>query len=514
MRAPTAEEQLQLELINRARRDPRGELDRLVVDRDMATGVTPEITSALMAFEVDLDRVAQDLMARSAVAPLAWNPALGESAWRQTTLMVDFDTQSHMLPGEPGLGDRLTQAGYAGWTAAAENIFGFAVDPLFVHAAYVIDWGFGPGGVQSPAGHRNAILNPIYTEIGIGHVTVPEGSRSLGPAVNTQHVATRPGEAILTGVVFDDLDGDAFYDIGEGLGGATVTAVGSAGTFTVETWASGGYSLALPDGTYDVTIAGGGLPGSLVAVVVIDGENEKLDAIAGDTAGPGITLIGANGPDTVIGSGGDDFLEDRFGNTIADGGAGDDEIVTGAGADEIFGGLGNDIIRTNGGEDYVEAGQGNDEVYAGNGRDTIYGEAGDDLLRSGRENDFVDGGAGNDFIIGFRGADTLLGGPGDDELRGDNGDDILEGGTGNDRIFGGPGRDTFIFRFGFGEERITDFNPRGELLDFTGHGLVNGIEDLVIVQSGTRLVITAPDGGEITLNDVELALISEADFLF
>ena len=41
----------------------------------------------------------------------------------------------------------------------------------------------------------------------------------------------------LTGVAFDDRDGDRFYDVGEGLGGLTLTAVSSTGaTYTTTTY--------------------------------------------------------------------------------------------------------------------------------------------------------------------------------------------------------------------------------------------------------------------------------------
>ena len=55
-------------------------------------------------------------------------------------------------------------------------------------------------------------------------------------------------------------DGDHFYDVGEGLGGVTVTATSTTGqAYTTTTWASGGYDLALPTGTYTVAFSGGGI---------------------------------------------------------------------------------------------------------------------------------------------------------------------------------------------------------------------------------------------------------------
>lgn len=62
-------------------------------------------------------------------------------------------------------------------------------------------------------------------------------------------------------VPLEDSDNN-FYDAGEGLSGATITAtpvVGGTASSTT-TWASGGYSLALSSGTDNVTMSGGGLP--------------------------------------------------------------------------------------------------------------------------------------------------------------------------------------------------------------------------------------------------------------
>ncbi|MEL7347904.1 MAG: CAP domain-containing protein [Pseudomonadota bacterium] len=514
MRAPTAEEQLQLELINRARADPLGELARLVPDQENGIGATPEITEALAFFGVSLSAVAEALAGIDPVAPVAWNEALGQSAFTHSQLMVDYDRQSHNLPGEPGLGDRITNGGYVGWTAAAENVFGYAVDPLHGHAAYFIDWGFGLDGLQDPAGHRLAILNPTYTEVGIGHIVLPDDGRDLGPAANTQHFATQPGDPILTGVLMDDLDGDAFYDIGEGLGGVTVEAVGQAGTFRTTSYDSGGYSLALPAGTYTVAAFGDALPGRFSTTVTIDTENVKLDIIAADVAGPGERIVGGAGDESLDGTGGNDTIIDREGRSTIEAGAGDDDITTGDLDDVIRADTGNDVVRSGDGADTIEAGRGNDTVLSGEGADTVYGEAGADVLKTAGGDDWVDGGADDDTIFAFRGDDTVLGGPGDDVLRGEIGADRLEGGAGEDRLLGGPDRDTFVFRFGFEEDRILDFNPFLELLDFTGHGLVQGLDDLAISQVASNTVITTPEGGRLVLADVDAARISASDFLF
>jgi hypothetical protein len=63
----------------------------------------------------------------------------------------------------------------------------------------------------------------------------------------------------LTGVAYDDGDGDNFYTPGEGLGGLAVTAF-LADTSTIAasttTLGSGGYALQLSSGSYDLRIVG------------------------------------------------------------------------------------------------------------------------------------------------------------------------------------------------------------------------------------------------------------------
>ncbi|MEM9782433.1 MAG: CAP domain-containing protein [Pseudomonadota bacterium] len=513
MRQPTAEEQLYLELINRARSDPQGELARLI-DPATGIGVTQAITDSVAVFQTDLAFVAAQLATAQAVAPLAWNEALGQSAFFHTQTMIDADDQAHQLLGEPDLGARIENAGYIGWRRVAENIFAFADDVVHGHAAYFIDWGYGPNGVQLLPGHRLNLLSADYREVGIASIAVPDDGRSVGPTVNTQHFGDRFDlGAILTGVVLDDGDGDAFYDIGEGLGGVTITASGAAGDFETTSYDSGGYRLDLPDGTYTVTFAGGGLDGEVVAEATLAGDSVKLDAFAADAVEMGARIVG--GAETRLeGTNGSDTLIDREGDNALFGGLGNDRIVSGAGDDYAEGGEGRDVIKTADGNDEVLGGQGDDTILSGTGDDIVWGESGDDVLKTGEGDDTVIGGSGDDIVFAWRGRDIVTGGPGDDVLRGDFDEDRIEGGPGDDRILGGPDRDVFVFRFGFDEDRILDFNPFLEQLDFTGHGLVQGLDDLTIAQIGTNTVITTPDAGRIVLADVDAERISISDFIF
>ncbi len=277
MSLPTNEEQELLEIINRLRLDPAGEFDRLILDAANRIGVTNGVTGAINFFNVDLTLFRQQMLAFNAVAPLAWHTALADAAQQHSAQMILTDTQSHQLPGEPDLGQRAINNGY-NFSTLGENIFAFASSVIFGHAGFVIDWGFGPGGMQTPAGHRNSLLSGNFSEIGIDITHENNPATSVGPLVITQDLGNRFNYAPqVLGVVFDDTDGDGFYDAGEGTGGLTVTLVGTPGTFTTTTWATGGYQIVVPQSTYTLTFSGPGLPASRTTQVTLGGANVKLD---------------------------------------------------------------------------------------------------------------------------------------------------------------------------------------------------------------------------------------------
>src|SRR5438552_2526310 len=161
---PSAREQLALELINRARANPAAELPLLLNSTD------PNVQNALSAFGVDRNALQTAWGSLVAAPPLAWNDALAAGALAHTQKMLEFDQQSHALPGEADLGTRFSLAGYSGYSTIGENIFASTHSPFEAHAAFMIDWGSGPGGVQSPARHRENILSTNFREVGISFI--------------------------------------------------------------------------------------------------------------------------------------------------------------------------------------------------------------------------------------------------------------------------------------------------------------------------------------------------------
>lgn len=293
---PTAEEQHMMELLNRFRTNPQGELALLTSSLSgEARSDDPDINSALDFFNVSGPVLQSQWASLTAAPALAWDEALYQMAELQSQNMILDDMQEHNLPGRPGLAARASQFGYD-YTILGENIFAFAESVLHGHAGFALDWGNGPNGIQNPPGHRQSMMSSQFREVGIRIIPETAQSTQVGPLVVTQNFGTRQnfGDSWLVGVVFDDTNTNQFYTVGEGLGGVTVSAVGAAGTFITTTYDAGGYQMQLPQGTYTVTFNGGAFgPSLIVQDVVIGSTNAKLDAIAGQaTPVPLIKVLG------------------------------------------------------------------------------------------------------------------------------------------------------------------------------------------------------------------------------
>ena len=484
MATPSNEEQLALELINQLRTDPDGEYVRLMA----LSAAQPNVASALSFFGVTLSALQNQLTALSPVAPLAWNSALNVAATTHSQAMIDEDEQSHQLPGEPDLGTRIGNAGYANLQGAGENVYAFSDDTAFGHAGFVVDWGYDAvdfdgnvlradwqtrgDGIQDGAGQRANMLDAFFTEVGVGIIRETNAATEVGEYVTTHNFATRFGyKAQFVGVVIDDADGDSFYDVGEGLGGVTVRLTNGAATYQTTSWSSGGWQIEVPAGNYTITFSGGGLDAPIVRQATLGAVNVKVDAIDGEDT----VAVPTNGDDVLVGTNGADTINALAGNDRVDGLAGADRLYGLGGGDRLSGDAGNDLISGGADRDILYGGTGHDTVVGGDGNDSLFGDAGadtlsgsnaNDICRGGSGNDTVNGGAGNDSLFGDDGSDTLSGNSGNDVMRGgaDNdrligaaGVDNLDGGVGTDSLTGGADADVFIFGNGYAADTIAGF---------------------------------------------------------
>jgi Ca2+-binding RTX toxin-like protein len=141
---------------------------------------------------------------------------------------------------------------------------------------------------------------------------------------------------------------------------------------------------------------------------------------------------------------GNDLFDGRLGVMLgaADGGAGDDTLLSGAAQETLLGGEGQDWLDGGDGADSLLGGAGDNQVFGGSGNDSVTAEDGDDTLSGQEGDDWLLSDRGNDSLSGGDGADTLIGGDGDDTLAGGAGDDVIDAWDDRDVVWGGDGRDT------------------------------------------------------------------------
>lgn len=267
---PSDNEQYLLQQLNRARMDPVGEGQRLAV----FLRANPAIISQ---YGVSPDQVMADFAALPAVPPLAFNADLLAAASAHS---ADLAAHNGTAPG----GD--DHAGYDGSTPerrvyatgfrtpsgsdgyAGENAYTGGTSLDEVHAAYLVDWGV------AGAGHRLLAMNGsnAMNFVGMGVALVADDTVVDTEDYGMPGLSTSGGKltnadvpAMLTGVVYNDANGNGQYDPGEGVAGVTVSL--DAGTYYAVTSASGGYAFPLvnadgsnADGTVPVrmTFADGG----------------------------------------------------------------------------------------------------------------------------------------------------------------------------------------------------------------------------------------------------------------
>lgn len=563
---PTQNEQYLLELTNRIRLDPENELDKILANRDR------EVNDALDYFNTDLTVLRQQWGELEAAPPLAWSGELHNSAETHNQRTIAADTQSHFLPNEPGLLDRMREAGYNP-SSVAENIFAYPESIDAAHAGFALDWGVGPHGIQEPAGHRISMTNSLYREVGIDITEERNPNTSVGTFVVTQHFGVDRNaiwgmsDAYFLGVVYSDtIKDDDFYTPGEGLGDVTITASDLVNdrVFSTTTWSAGGYQIQLPKGDYQIDFAAdfdhNGTIDIVSREIAIGNENLKLDLMADlEVANKTLTTPSANpaqlksnnssvestpnnsqfplSSDTTY----DDILlleldapsnleplklELLDPDHYADHSSDQSDVILGlAIGDTIFGA---------GGNDYIAGGGGDDTLFGNLGDDNILGGVGEDVIFGGRDHDAIDAGDDNDLVMADYGDDTIFGGTGDDTLFGNGGVDKLDGGAGNDDLFGGAGNDTLLGSAGddylngqLGDDTLLGGGGSDTFAFAVDHGddvivdFLDGVDVIGLsgVTIGQLSISPHPDGltimtsgGSVTLLGIERGQIDENDF--
>ena len=262
---PTSAEQAHLEALNRARLFPEEAAAELGID--LNEGLSPGTISPV------------------SVQPLTFNAKLIQAAQFHTQDMMAQQYWTHeSLDGKTPY-DRIVDAGYACRYYAENLALSVGASPLDedhmvlkAHNDLFLD-----EGVEG-RGHRLNIMNGNFKEVGIGgcgggYLTYPQTYMTtcdFGTSDWRQH-------SFLLGVVYDDLDMDGKYTIGEGIGGAEITIEGAY--LKTMTASAGGYGVPVPPGNFTVKAT---LPNGFGATKTFNiyDENIKIDFIRSEFSAP------------------------------------------------------------------------------------------------------------------------------------------------------------------------------------------------------------------------------------
>jgi hypothetical protein len=276
---PTAYEQYMLELINRARANPLEEVARNSAVADLNEDLEPGTISA------------------SAKQPLAFNFDLIESSRLHSEWMLDVDVFSHTGVNDSTSRQRMEAAGYVftGYWCCGENISWQGTTGTPDEAQSIA---IQHDNLFDSAGHRINLMNGNFKEVGVGAITgefTTSDGKSFNSVMVTQNFGKTGTDTFLTGVIYTDavLDDD-FYTVGEAVSGVSIQAVRLSDNqvFSTTNFGSGGYSLALTPGTYNVSFAGSGLGQTITETLTIGTENYKYD-IATDLLPPALPAMAA-----------------------------------------------------------------------------------------------------------------------------------------------------------------------------------------------------------------------------
>lgn len=340
----TENEQLFLELVNRARLDPAAEAARYGIGlNDPSPGGNDPPSS---------------LLTPDPKQPLAHNPDLGLAATRHSGDMLDRNYFAHtaLSPAPHGTTpkDRMETAGYdlAGAWATGENLaWSGTTGTLDLDASLLAHH----EGLFKSVSHRENILQDIFRETGIAQVEgvfratgSDDVEHDYNASMLTHKFATSGSQIFLSGVAYTDFDGNDFYSLGESEAGVTLSAAG----LSAQTAPAGGYALALAANTTQVelTYTWDGVTRS--AMLDMAGRNAKIDIVGGTrflssgdlTLGEGVVEGGLLGAGNLVLTGND------LDNLLIVGGG--DNIIDGAGGHDIarFSGALTDYEIIRGGE--------------------------------------------------------------------------------------------------------------------------------------------------------------------
>jgi serralysin len=390
---------------------------------------------------------------------------------------------------------------------------------------------------------------------GLGFDYASYQDATAGVTANLANSAVNTGDAAGDTYFVEGLIGSNFADtlIGDSAGNVLQ---GGDGNDTLD--GAGGNDLLLGGNGDDILIGGSGgdnLTG-----------NAGFDYASYQTSGAGVTanlansaantgdavgdiyfvegLIGSNSPDTLIGNSADNILIGGPGGDTLNGGGGFDYASYSTASSGVTANLANSAANTGdaSGDIYFVEG-----LIGSGSPDTLIGDSADNILIGGAGADMLNGGGGFDYasystassgvtanlansaantgdaagdiyfvegLIGSNFADTLIGDSFGNVLQGLDGNDRLDGSTGNDLLLGGAGADTFVFRGGYGSDRVGDFDTAQDKIELQNN-LAVSFNDVMLHAAQVGADVQFTFGSEVlTLANMQLANLSATNFLF
>ena len=247
----TGQEQLLLELINRARSNPSAE-------------------AGLHGIGLN-DGLASGAITTSPKHPLAPHQALTNAAAAHSQDMLDNDYFSHTNLSGQSPSARAAAAGYPSAFVGENIAWGGSTGPIdqdaHVYARH--------RSLFLSPGHRQNIMHASYREVGLGvRYGVFQGYNA---SMVTEKFGSRGGDPFITGVAYaDTIVDDDFYTIGEGAANVSIAAVHdiSGVIYSTSSGPSGGFAIQVPSGTYTVSASGGGLSSPITVTDVFIGSQK------------------------------------------------------------------------------------------------------------------------------------------------------------------------------------------------------------------------------------------------
>ena len=313
------------------------------------------------SFERQMLELINGERANAGLQPLRLNTVLNASSEEHTDWMLETGTFSHSGEGGSSATDRIEASGYPldGSWRTGENIAwqsergaqGIEDDVRQLHQSLM----------DSP-GHRANILNPDFTEIGIG---IERGNfRGYDTVVVTQNFATTDGDTS----EFEDVD-----------------------------------TPTMPEPTPEPSLEPDPAPTPEPTPEQSPEPEPNPEPEPPVESEPALSVSGF-----VFGTEeNDNFTTTGSWNAVFAGG-GDDTVTGQEGFAFLDGVTGNDVLQGSGGDDFLIGGQGDDSIDGGDGRDYLIGDAGNDVMTGGAGADLCIFAGGNDRISDFTAGEDML----------------------------------------------------------------------------------------------------------